>query len=332
MKQLGAMFAFLLLVLLAVAGHAHEVRPAYLDMRETAPDAFAVVWMVPAQGEMRLGLHARLPASCAQISEQVRSIERGAFLERWTVDCAGGLKGGEIGVDGLESTLTEALVRIEYASGDTEVERLMPDRPRFVIAGTQTRIEVARTYFLLGVDHILSGLDHLLFVLALILLIRNRWMLVKTITAFTIAHSITLAGAALGYFSLPQKPVEATIALSIAFVASELTKMKPGERRLSEGYPWVVAFAFGLLHGFGFAGALKETGLPKSDVPLSLLTFNLGVEAGQLIFIAAALILLRVASALVVVPLATTRRLGAYIIGTASMLWLVPRIVDLAAV
>lgn len=331
MKQLGAILAFLLPVLLAVAGHAHEVRPAYLDMRETAPDAFAVVWKVPAQGEMRLGLHARLPASCAQKAEPVRSIERGAYLERWTVACAGGLKGGEIGVDGLESTLTEALVRIEYAAGDTEVGRLMPDRPRFLIAGMQTRIEVARTYFLLGVDHILSGLDHLLFVLALILLIRNRWMLVKTITAFTIAHSITLAGASLGYFSLPQKPVEATIALSIAFVASELTKTKPGERRLSESYPWVVAFAFGLLHGFGFAGALKETGLPQSDVPLSLLTFNLGVEAGQLIFVAAALILLRTASALVVVPLATTRRLGAYIIGTASMLWLVPRFVGLAA-
>ena len=177
------------------------------------------------------------------------------------------MNGGEITIDGLKSTMTEALVRIEYASGDTEVVRLMPDTPSFAATGAQTSLEVARTYFLLGIDHILSGLDHLLFVLALMLLIRDRWMLVRTITAFTVAHSITLAGASLGYFSLPQKPVEATIALSIAFVASELIKIKPGERRLSESYPWVVAFAFGLLHGFGFAGALMEIGLPQSDVP-----------------------------------------------------------------
>lgn len=330
-RVLGAVLAALVVALLDVPAIAHEVRPAYLDMRETAPDEFAVVWKVPAQGEMRLGLHARLPDSCTEKTEPVGSIAADAYLERWTVACAGGLKQREIRVDGLKSTLTDALVRIEYATGDTEVARLMPEAPAFVAAGTQTGLEVAQTYFLLGVDHILSGLDHLLFVLALMLLISDRWMLVKTITAFTVAHSITLAGASLGYFSLPQAPVEATIALSIAFVASELVKMKPGERRLSESYPWVVAFAFGLLHGFGFAGALKEIGLPQADVPLSLLTFNLGVEAGQLIFVAGALVLLAAAGALVRVPPAPARLAGAYAIGTAAMLWLVPRIAGLAA-
>jgi hydrogenase/urease accessory protein HupE len=309
---------------------AHEIRPAYLDMRETAPDRFAVTWKVPARGEMRLGLHARLPGTCVAEGEPARAIEAGAYLERWTVTCARRLKGAEIGVDGLVSTMTDALVRIEYATGDTEVARLLPEAPTFVAVGTQTGLEVARTYFLLGVDHILSGLDHLLFVLALMLLIRDRWMLVKTITAFTVAHSITLAGASLGYFSLPQAPVEATIALSIAFVASELVKTKPDERRLSEGYPWIVAFAFGLLHGFGFAGALKEVGLPRSDVPLSLLTFNLGVEAGQLIFVTGALILLKAAGALVRIPPAPARLISAYAIGTAAMLWLVPRVAGLA--
>ncbi|WSG98851.1 HupE/UreJ family protein (plasmid) [Rhizobium johnstonii] len=257
MTRLGALLAVLIPVFLATPGMAHEIRPAYLDMRETAPDEFAVVWKVPAQGDMRLGLYASLPMACIEKAEPVRSIVNGAYLERRTVACAGGLRGGEIGINGLKSTMTEALVRIEYGNGDTEVVRLMPDAPSFTAAGVQTSLEVARTYFLMGVDHILSGLDHLLFVLAIMLLIRDRWMLVKTITAFTIAHSITLAGASLGYFSLPQKPVEATIALSIAFVANELIKMKPGERRLSESYPWVVAFAFGLLHGFGFAGALR---------------------------------------------------------------------------
>ena len=331
MTRLGALLAALVATSFAAPAIAHEIRPAYLDMRETAIDEFAVVWKVPAQGEFRLGLYARLPASCAEKTEPTRSIENGAYLERWTVTCAGGLKGGEFGIDGLNSTLTEALVRIQYETGDTEVVRLLPDAPAFVSAGAQTSFEVAQIYFLLGVDHILSGLDHLLFVLALMLLIRDRWMLVKTITAFTVAHSITLAGASLGYFSLPQKPVEATIALSIAFVASELVKMKPNERRLSESYPWIVAFAFGLLHGFGFAGALKEIGLPQSDVPLSLLTFNLGVEAGQLIFVATVLISLRVAGALITIPRAPARLGAAYLVGTAAMLWLVPRITSLAA-
>ncbi|MBB4440674.1 MULTISPECIES: HupE/UreJ family protein [Rhizobium] len=331
MTRLGALLAVLMPVLLATPGYPHEIRPAYLDMRETASDEFAVVWKVPAQGDMRLGLYASLPERCIEKAEPARSIVDGAYLERSTVACAGGLRGGEIGINGLKSTMTEALVRIEYENGDTEVVRLMPDAPSFTAAGAQTSFEFARTYFLLGVDHILSGLDHLLFVLAIMLLIRDRWMLVKTITAFTIAHSITLAGASLGYFSLPQKPVEATIALSIAFVASELIKMKPGERRLSESYPWVVAFAFGLLHGFGFAGALMEIGLPQSDVPLSLLTFNLGVEAGQLIFVAAALVVLRAAGALSTIEPAPARQFGAYIIGTAAMLWLVSRIAGLAA-
>ena len=185
---------------------------------------------------------------------------------------------------------------------------------------------MARTYFRLGVDHILSGFDHLLFVFALVLLIGDRWMLAKTITAFTVAHSVTLAGASLGYVSLPQKPVEAAIALSIAFVARELIKMKPGERRMSEAYPWVVAFAFGLLHGFGFAGALKETGLPQNDVPLALLTFNLEVEAGQLLFVGVVLIAFAMARALMTVPVRPARLAAAYVIGTVSMIWLVARV------
>lgn len=305
---------------------AHEMRPAYLDMRETIPEHFDVVWKVPARGDLRLGLYVRLPESCTAVTEPRRKIEGGAFLERSTVACNNGLKGSMLAVDGLQSTMTDALVRIAYLDGTTEVARLKPDAPTYVIIGAQTGLEVAATYFWLGVDHILSGPDHLLFVFALMLLIHDRWTLVKTITAFTLAHSLTLAGAALGYFSLPQKPVEATIALSIAFVASELVKMKPGERRLSEAYPWVVAFTFGLLHGFGFAGALKEIGLPQVDVPLALLTFNLGVEAGQLLFVAAMLLVFKALSALFSLPLARLRVTTAYLIGTAALVWFIERI------
>ena len=313
-------------VFLTTSVVAHEMRPAYLDMKETAPDEFAVVWKVPALGELRLGLYVRLPDTCTPMAEPAKTMESGAYFERWTAHCDGGLKGREINVDGLQATMTDALVRIAYRDGTTEIARLRPEAPSFVVAGAQTGFEVARTYFRLGVDHILSGLDHLLFILALMLLIHNRWTLVKTITAFTFAHSITLAGAALGYFSLPQKPVEAAIALSIAFVASELIKMTPGERRLSEAYPWVVAFTFGLLHGFGFAGALKEIGLPQVDVPLALLTFNLGVEAGQLVFVAAVLAVFRGLAALVSLPERPMRIAGAYVIGTMATVWLVERL------
>ena len=335
MSRLGTLLMLLVLMLLTAPVTAHEMRPAYLDMRETAPNEFSVVWKVPALGEMRLGVYVRLPESCKASSEPVRSIEGGAFLERWTAICEGGLKGQGITIDGLRSTMTDALARIGYRDGTTEIARLTPEAPGFVVAGRQTRFEVAGTYFRLGVDHILSGIDHLLFVLALMLLIRNPWMLAKTVTAFTLAHSITLAGAALGYFSLPQKPVEATIALSIAFVASEIIKIRQGKRRLSESYPWVVAFVFGLLHGFGFAGALKEIGLPQVEVPLALLTFNLGVEAGQLIFVATVLVVFRGMSAVFSIPLVPGRIAVAYLIGTTAIVWLMLRLgsfVDLAPV
>ncbi len=326
MIRFGLLLALLIQVFLATPSIAHEMRPAYLNLQETAADEFSVLWKVPALGDLRLGLYVRLPVSCKPKAESTKAIEGNAYIERWTAVCSEGLRGQEISIDGLRATVTDALARIEYRDSSVEIARLKPESPSFIVKGAQTGWEIAQTYFRLGVDHILSGLDHLLFVFALILLIHDRWMLAKTITAFTLAHSITLAGASLGYFSLPQKPVEASIALSIAFVASELIKMKPGVRRLSEAYPWVVAFTFGLLHGFGFAGALKEIGLPQSDVPLALFTFNVGVEAGQLMFVAAVLVVFRVVTALVNVPLAPARLAAAYLIGTTAMIWLVARL------
>ena len=305
---------------------AHEMRPAFLDMQETSPDVFTVVWKVPAAGDMRLPLDLQLPATCTERTVPTREIDENYLITRWTADCDGGLRGQDIAVAGLRTTLTDVLARIGYADGTSEVNRLTPEHPRFTVTGKMDWRATAATYFRLGVEHILTGFDHLLFILALMLLINDRWMLVKTITAFTIAHSITLGGAALGFFSLPQKPVEAAIALSIAFVASELIKMKPGERRLSEAYPWLVAFTFGLLHGFGFAGALREIGLPQADVPLALLTFNLGVEAGQLLFVGLVLVAVVAATSLVRRPLAGARTPAAYLIGISAMYWLIERL------
>lgn len=318
----------LLLVILALVrpAAAHELRPAYLELAETVPGHFKVLWKVPAAGDRRLGLYLRLPARCNNITEPASAIENNAHFERWKVSCDGGLKGQTITIEGLRSTLTDVLARIAWADGSVEVERLTPEQPSLTLKGAQTLWEVARTYFMLGVEHILGGIDHLLFVLALMLLIRDPWMLLKTITAFTVAHSITLTGAALDYLSLPQAPVEAVIALSIAFVARELILMKPGERRLSQAYPWLVAFSFGLLHGFGFAGALKEIGLPHGDVPLALFTFNLGVEAGQLVFVAAMIVLYRAAMTLTRLPLPPLRTALAYGIGAAATFWLLTRL------
>jgi hydrogenase/urease accessory protein HupE len=320
--------AALLLIIIALVrpAAAHELRPAYLELTEGPAGQFSVLWKVPAAGDRRLGLYLRLPETCRNITEPLGVIENVSHFERWKVSCDGGLKNQSITIDGLRSTLTDVLARISWADGSVEVERLTPEQPSLVLKGAQTMWEVARTYFMLGVEHILGGIDHLLFVLALMLLIRDPWTLVKTITAFTLAHSITLSGAALGYFSLPQAPVEAVIALSIAFVARELILVKPGEPRLSEAYPWVVSFSFGLLHGFGFAGALKEIGLPQADVPLALLTFNLGVEAGQLVFVAAVLILYRAAMALTRIPFPQLRTTMAYGIGAAATFWLLTRL------
>lgn len=326
MIRFGLVFSLVLQAILVNAASAHELRPAYLNMQELAPNEFSVLWRVPALGDMRLGLDVRLPKTCRPQADSTKSIEGSAYVERWIAMCAEGLDGKEILIEGLRSTMTDALARVEYRDGFVEVARLTPEQPGFTVAGAHTGWQVAGAYAQLGVLHILSGLDHLLFVFALILLIQDRWMLVRTITAFTLAHSITLAGAALGYFGLPQQPVEATIALSIAFVASELAKARPGEKRRSGAYPLVIAFAFGLVHGFGFAGALKEIGLPQSDIPLALLTFNLGVEAGQLLFVAAMLAVLKFIGLVVAKPLGAARVAAAYMIGTVAMVWFIDRL------
>lgn len=270
---------------------AHEVRPAYLRIQQTAAEQFDVLWRVPAKGDMRLGIYIVMPENCEPSGEPLRWEEGGTFVERWSTYCPGGLVGRSVLVDGLSSTFIDALGRYERLDGTHQVVRLTPSEPAFVLTETESVAQVAKTYGWLGVEHILLGVDHLLFVLALLLLAPNRRSLFWTITTFTLAHSLTLAAATLGWVQVPQKPVEAVIALSILFVAMEIVHWRQGKPGITRRWPWLVAFTFGLLHGFGFAGALSEIGLPQVAIPFALLFFNLGVEAGQLLFIAAVLLI-----------------------------------------
>ena len=331
---------FAVLLMLAFAGgvaSAHEVRPGYLEIAEVEPGVYDVLWKVPARGELRLALYAHLPADCTGATN-TGAFVGGAFVSRWRATCTGGLVGRRIAVDGLSATRTDVLVRIAHLGGAVQTTRLTPEAPALEVAAVPTAGEVARTYFVLGVEHILLGIDHLLFVLGLLLLVGNWRRLIVTVTAFTVAHSITLAAATLGLVHVPQAPVEAVIALSVMFVAAEILRTAHGRASLTARTPWLVAFVFGLLHGLGFAGALREIGLPQTDIPLALLFFNVGVEIGQLAFIAAVVALLAIVSrltskgpdaqagrtwraeALVRTPLA-------YVIGCTAAYWTIERTV-----
>ncbi len=278
-----SLILLLLFGLIAEGALAHEVRPAYLELRQTNAETYDVLWKVPGRGEdLRFGIYVRLPANCQRIGELRTTVVNNTFSDRWTTQCKGGLTGGAILIEGLSSTVIDVLVRLQRLDGTTQVTRLTPDAPSFIVESAPNKVHLATTYVSLGVEHILYGIDHLLFVLGLLLLARNFRSLVKTITAFTIAHSITLAAATLGFVHVAVAPVEATIALSILFLAAELVRSQRGESGIAQRAPWIVAFAFGLLHGLGFASTLGKMGLPHSDIPLALLLFNVGVELGQL--------------------------------------------------
>ena len=322
-----AFFILAFLFAMTPAALAHEIRPAYLEMRETVTDTYDVLWKVPGMGEnLRLGLYVELPEACTNVTEPHAAMANNAYAQRWRVKCAGGLAGGTIHIAGLQSTLTDVLVRLEYLDGTTQVTRLMPSEPSFVVETVPHAMAVAGTYTVLGIEHILSGIDHLLFVLALLIITGSGWKLVKTVTAFTLSHSITLSLATLGYVHIPQRPVEAVIALSIIFVASEIVHARAGRPGFTERAPWVVAFIFGLAHGLGFAGGLSDAGLPPAHIPTALLFFSLGVETGHFLFIGVVLSLIAISKRLrYTIP--QWSYLGPpYTIGAMAMFWVIQRV------
>jgi hydrogenase/urease accessory protein HupE len=334
MKALPSLLLGLfLIVALAPEARPHALQPGYLDLQLSGPVTWRAYWRKPDVQGQPMKIDVLLPENCDQRTPPDPRFDGVAWNARWVATCPGGLAGGVIAVPGLDQTQTDVLVRYELEQGQGEARRLTSKEPYFMIPSEPGSLDVLETYFGLGIEHILQGIDHLLFVFALLLLIPDRWRLLGAVTAFTVAHSITLAAATLGWITVPGPPVEAVIALSIMFLASELAQRDGTTERLSERFPWVVSFAFGLLHGLGFAGALEQIGLPKDDVPLALLSFNLGVEAGQILFIFAVLVagalLARIGPTVVGAvrsPGDTLARTNAYAIGCVSAYWFIDRV------
>jgi hydrogenase/urease accessory protein HupE len=324
-------FLILLIVFWAGSAQADDLRPGYLEIREMVPAepaiySYAITWKAPISPGLAENVAPSFPSDCNISSVSIRTIDAQTLLSRWTIACSRSLAGRTVRLSGIEDTPGDALMRYQSLDGETQAARLTPVEPAAIIAARPGRWQVAHTYFVTGIEHILAGYDHLLFVLSLVVLLNGAWRVAATVTAFTIAHSLTLVATTLQLVSLPRAPVEAAIALSIVSLAVEIVKREPGNPRLSERIPWLIAFLFGLLHGFGFAGALAEIRFPPGEVPTALLTFNLGVEVGQLIIVGTAVAALSALKRLKAHWLRPAETATAYAIGAVSAMWLIERV------
>ncbi len=316
---------FFLLLLFPFTLAAHEVRPAYFSITQTTDSTYQVVWKLPAMGDAIPKIYPTLPDDW-EILEENSNLLPGNLRRTYSIQVIGAIKGATLYFEGLEKTLIDVLVSIKMSDGVQYSSMIKPANPSYVIPTEPDWFDVIKTYIILGTKHILLGIDHLLFVLALLLITIGFRKLVKTITAFTVAHSITLSLAALGVVGLPGAPVEAVIALSIVFLAVELIHYYQGREGLTVRYPWVVAFTFGLLHGFGFARALSEVGLPQSDIPAALFFFNVGVELGQLAFVIVVLGLLWTLGKIKIAWPDWIKWVPPYAIGSIAAFWLIERV------
>jgi hydrogenase/urease accessory protein HupE len=324
------MLAVLLALLLACGqAGAHESRPGYLELRQGSAGHYDVIWKQPANGEYALRMGPLFPDSCQVSPSRDTDLLPGALVSRFAVACKGGLDGKRITIAGLEMTLTDVLLRVHRLDGSEETHLVRATDTTVTIGAGGGSAARSLIYLRLGVQHILMGLDHLLFVLGLLLIVRDTWTLLKTISAFTLAHSITLAAATFGLASVPAPPLNAAIALSILFLGPEIMRARAGGTSLTIRQPWLVAFAFGLLHGFGFASGLVSMGLPHGEIPLALLLFNIGVEIGQLAFV---LLILALARAFRLMEVSWPRPvalLPAYTVGVLGAFWTLQRVLML---
>jgi hypothetical protein len=330
----ASIHCFVVLILLAGVAlvpscTGHETRPAYLEIKESTANHFDVVWRTPVNAGMRLPIVLQLPPDAKNVTAPTTQELTDSLLERRSIVAAGGLGGKRVDIVGLQGTITDVLVRVELLDGRNWTTIIHPSQAWFEVTPTQGKLATAGNFIVQGIRHISLGADHLLFLLGLLLIVKDRWMLLKTVTAFTVAHSITLAIATLGYASAPVVPLNAAIALSILFLGPEIVRSWRGETSFTIRHPWVVAFAFGLLHGFGFAGALISAGLPRTELPLALVSFNVGVEIGQVGFILLVLLLERSFRVLEVRWPRWIRVVPGYTVGSLGAFWTVQRIVIL---
>lgn len=322
----------LLAILMAFPLSAHELRPSVVEMREVGKGEYTLDWKVTlsvgSAGLLTNTLEPVIPENCALQGDKVQRIQSAALMGRASLSCEGDPAGGQFGLSELLGK-SDAIARYIPVDAPTQSFRLTADEPATTILAEPSPLSVLGDYFIIGAEHIIFGWDHLLFVIALVLLVRNPWPVIKAATAFTIAHSITLVATVLGYSGLPGRPVEALIALSIIFLAVEVAIIlrDPERQTLTRRFPWAVAFAFGLVHGFGFAGALADIGLPQTQLAAALFAFNIGVEAGQLVVVALTIVVL--AGLKRVPPLVESRTLttATYAIGAVGSFWLIERII-----
>jgi hypothetical protein len=326
MKWLWRSAIFLLYCGAAVQSPAHSSLPAFLELREIAPGNFDVLWRVPAVDGPPSAIYPVFPPNCRISKQAVLERRLESIEERASIQCGiEGLVNGRLEVTGLTTTITDVVVRITLINGVILTHVLRPLEPSFVVRAGHSAPVDAYGYVSLGIGHILGGIDHLLFVLCLMLVAGDLRALLKTITAFTAAHTITLGLAAFDLVRFPAMPVEATIALSIIFLAAELARKQKGREGLMYRRPAIVAFAFGLLHGFGFAGSLAQIGIPSGEIPFALLSFNVGVELGQIGFIVGVLAFFHSIRSLEIRWPSWTPRASAYAIGSMASYWLLHR-------
>ncbi|WP_394729941.1 HupE/UreJ family protein [Altererythrobacter sp. GH1-8] len=311
------------LALLAHPALADEVRPMALDFTEQSACQWTLTWKQPVATGAAAFVKVQPPDNCAFIGEPIVRRANAAYLGSAELQCEGPVAGKGFGLEQMAPG-SDALLRVAPLDEPVQSLRLSASEPSATILAKPDRGQVLRSYFVIGAEHILMGWDHLLFVIALVLLVKRGWAVVSAATAFTVSHSITLAASVLGFAGLPQGPVEALIALSILFLAVELTRTD--RETWTRRWPWLVAFAFGLLHGFGFAGALSEIGLPQGEVPAALLAFNLGVEAGQILVILAVLALRASVARLAPKAEAPALKFATYAIGIIASYWLFDRV------
>jgi len=303
-----------------------EIKLSYLEIKEDTPQHYSVLLKLASNDDIKLAVDVVMPTNCRLSYPRRSNLVNNTYLDSWRIKCKNPLENSTLVIKGLKTTGTELLLHLDFRSGISHSALLGSSSASYHIPKKESTWQIVQTYTWLGITHILIGFDHLLFVFALLLIVKSVRRLLWTITAFTLAHSITMAIATLGIVNLPQAPVEAIIALSILFLAMEIMHEKQGKAGITSLYPWIIAFIFGLLHGFGFAGALADIGLPQHAITVALIFFNIGVEIGQLLFISSIVLVVIVLQRLTYPTLLNKlETVVVYIIGGVASFWLIER-------